>query len=88
MSILSDIIDAEPTSYEESINKKVWLDAMVEEYNSIMKNEVWDVMPRLKKKYVVISKWIYNIKHMTDRSIKKYKARFVAYAFSQKEEVD
>ena len=32
MVLLSDIIDAEPSSYEEVVEKKVWKDAMLEEY--------------------------------------------------------
>ena len=55
---------------------------MVEEYNSIMKNEVWDIVPRQKDKVVVTSKWIYKIKHTTDGSIEKYKARFMARGFT------
>jgi hypothetical protein len=46
---------------------------------------VWDVVPRLRDKLVVRSKWIYKIKNSTNGSIKKYKARFVARGFSQKE---
>jgi hypothetical protein len=34
---------------------------------------------------VVSSKWLYKIKHVADGSIEKYKARFVAHGFSQKE---
>lgn len=34
------------------------------------------------------SKWIYKIKHAADGSIQKYKARFVARRFSQKEGID
>ena len=51
---------------------------MVEEYQSIMKNDVWEIVLRLKKKYVVTSKWTYNIKHTIDGSIEKYKERFLA----------
>ena len=59
---------------------------MVEEYNSIMKNKVWDVMPRPKNKSVVTSKWIYKIKHAIDGNIEKYKARFLARGFLRKRE--
>ena len=57
---------------------------MIEEYQSIMENDVWDVFPRPEWKSVVTSKWIYKIKHATDGSIEKYKARFVARGFSKK----
>ena len=57
---------------------------MIEEYQSIMKNDVWDVVLRPEGKSVVTSKWIYKIKHAADGSIEKCKARFVARGFSQK----
>ena len=53
-----------------------------------MKNDVWDIVPRLEGKFVVTSKWIYKIKHVADGRIEKYKARFVARGFSQKEGID
>ena len=61
---------------------------MIEEYKSNMKNDVWDVVPRPEGKSVATSKWTYKIKHAADGSIEKYKARFVAQGFSQKEGVD
>ena len=61
---------------------------MIEEYQSIMKNDVWDIVPRPEVKSVVTSKWIYKIKHAADSSIEKYKERFVARGFSQKEGID
>jgi hypothetical protein len=45
VALLCDIIDVEPTCYEEFAEKKVWKDAMIEEYQSIIKNDVWDVVP-------------------------------------------
>ena len=88
VAIVSNIIDANPSNYEETTKKKVWQDAMIEEYQSIMKNDVCDIVPRPKEKSVVTFKWLYKIKHATDGSIEKYKARFVACGFSQKEGVD
>ena len=61
---------------------------MMEEYQSIMKNDVLDVVPRPEGKSVVTSKWIYKIKHAADGNVEKHKARFVARGFSQKEGID
>ena len=61
---------------------------MIEEYSSIMKNDVWEVVPKPTRKSPVTSRWIYNIKHAANGSIEKYKARFVAHGFTQKEGID
>ena len=37
--ILCDIIDKEPSNYENDIEKKEWKDAMIKEYQSIMNND-------------------------------------------------
>jgi hypothetical protein len=59
------------------------------EYTSIMKNDVWDIVPRPEGKLVVSSRWLYKIEHATDgSSIEKFKVRFVARGFSQREGVD
>jgi hypothetical protein len=58
------------------------------EYTSIMKNDVWDIMPRPEGKSMVSSKWLYKIKHVANGNIEKFKVRFVARGFSQKEGVD
>ena len=85
---MSHIIDSEPTTYEETSMHQVWKDAMMEEYQSIMKNDVWEVVPRLEGKSVVTSKWIFKIKHGEYGSVEKHKAKFVARGFSQKEGID
>ena len=43
---MCDLVDQEPTSYEEAIQKKEWVEAMTKEYQSIMKNDVWDIVPK------------------------------------------
>jgi hypothetical protein len=85
---LNLVIDSEPSTFEEASKHKVWKDAMIEEYDSILKNDVWEVVPRPHGKLVVTSKWLYKIKHAADGSVEKFKARFVAHGFSQKEGID
>ena len=87
-ALMCNLFDEEPTCFEEAIQKKEWADAMTEEYQSIIKNDVWEIVPRPKSKDVVSSKWLFKIKHVVDGSIEKYKTRFVACGFSQKEGID
>ena len=61
---------------------------MIKDYQFIMKNDVWDVVPRPEGKSIVTSKWIYKITHAVDGSIDKYKEIFVAHGFSQKEGIE
>ena len=82
VSLMCDLVDQEPTRYEEANQGKEWVEAMTKEYQSIMKNDVWDIVPKPENKSVVSSKW--KIKHDVDGSIEKHKARFVARGFSQK----
>jgi hypothetical protein len=60
----------------------------VEEYESIVRNDVWEVVPRLVGKSVVTSRWLYKTKNDAYGSIEKHKAQFVAQGFSQIEGVD
>jgi hypothetical protein len=80
--LMCDLLDEKPNCFEEAIQKKEWADAMTEEYQSIIKKNVWEIISRPKGKDVVSSKWLFKIKHVVDGSIEKYKARFVAREFS------
>ena len=82
MAMVANIVDFEPSSYEEAASQQVWREAMQEEYSSIMKNDVWEVVPRPEGKSVVTSRWLYKVKHVADGSIEKFKARFVGRGFS------
>jgi hypothetical protein len=53
-----------------------------------MKNDVWEIVPKPKSKDVASSKCLFKIKHVVDGSIEKYKERFVARGYSQKEGID
>ena len=88
MALMSKCIVTEPYSFEEEVQEPTWVDAMVEEYDSIFRNNACEIVPRPVGKSVVGSRWIYKVKQAADGSVEKYKARFVAWGFSQIEGID
>jgi hypothetical protein len=88
LALVTTIRDIEPQTFVQAVDHQVWREAMVEEYDSIVRNDVWDVVPRPVGKSVVTSRWLYKTKIAADGSVEKHKARFVAWGFSQIEGVD
>jgi hypothetical protein len=85
VTLMTSLVNTEPSTFEEVVKQKEWKEVRMEEYQSIMKNDVWKFFPRPEEKYVVTSKWVYKINHVIDGSIDKYKARFLTRGFSQQE---
>eukprot|EP00253_Pinus_taeda_P021323 PITA_21323 len=85
---MSENVEIEPSSFEEVVQQIVWVYAMVEEYDSIIIRNAWEVVPRPEDKSVVSSRWIYKVKQATYGSVEKHKARFMARGFSQVEGID
>ena len=74
MALMSKCIVTERSSFEEAVEDPAWVDAMVEEYDSIVRNSAWEIVPRPVGKSVVGSRWIYKVKQAADGSVEKYKA--------------
>ena len=72
VKLLSDIIDAEPYSYEEVAKKKVKENTSSRRMMSRMRYR------RPQANYVMSSIWIYKIHHAVYGNIVGYKARLVA----------
>ena len=70
------------------MQQSVWVDSMVEEYECIIKNSAWEVVPRPVGKSVVGSRWVYKVKQTAYGRMEKHKARFLAKGFSQVEGID
>ena len=84
--------DGFPLSYEKAVRsseKEGWMEAMVEELESLKKNNTWKLMQLPKGKRVVGCKWVYRKKEaISEKDTKKYKAQLVAKRYSQREGVD
>ena len=88
MALMSKCIVTKPSSFEEAVHEPTWVDAMVEEYDSIVRNSAWEIVPRPVGKSIVGSRWIYKVKKAANGSVEKYKARFFSWGFSQIKGID
>ena len=78
----------EPRYFTEANKDEKWRDAMLQEFNALLHNGTWVLVPPNPKANVVGSKWVYWVKTRADDSIDRYKARLVAKGYNQQEGID
>ncbi|GJT67899.1 neutral alpha-glucosidase [Tanacetum coccineum] len=78
----------EPTSFTVANNSPEWHQAMKEEYDALMKNGTWSLVPCASTTIVVDGKWVYRLKWDKNGAIIRYKARFVAKGCRQEPCID
>jgi len=69
MALMTELIESGPSTFEEAVEKPVWVDPILEEYESIVKISVWEVVPRPANKSIVDSRWNFKVKHVENGSI-------------------
>ncbi|GJS79440.1 ribonuclease H-like domain-containing protein [Tanacetum coccineum] len=65
-----------------------WSNAMHDEYNALVKNGTWILVPRPSNVNLVRSMWLFKHKFHADGTLSRYKARLVANGSSQQLGVD
>jgi len=81
----------EPQTVEEALNgedAKKWEMAMQEEYDSLVVNNTWSLVPLPKGRKPISCKWVFKIKHGVHGEVECYKAKLVARGFTQTFGVD
>ena len=81
----------EPGTYKQALNgddASKWKEAMNEEFESLLKNKTWELVPRPSDQKVIGCRWVYKTKRGIDGSITRHKARLVARGYSQTEGID
>ena len=61
---------------------------MKEEFDALIENNTWDLIPRPPNANVIHSLWIFQVKTKSDGSFEHYKARLVGDGKSQLEGID
>lgn len=75
-------------SYTQAAQNIKRRNAMVEEFNDVIKIGTWTLVPKTTFVNIVGAKWVFRIKQKADGSIERYKACFVAKGFNQQEGID
>jgi hypothetical protein len=78
----------EPLNLVATLGDENWKKVMDAEYDALMKNKTWHLVPPQKGNNVIDCKWVYKIKRREDGSLDKYKAQLVAKGFKQQYGID
>lgn len=72
-----------PTRASQASLDPNWRQVMSDEYNALLDNQTWDLVPHHPLINFVGCKWVFQLKEKSDGSIERYKARLVAQGFKQ-----
>ena len=81
----------EPLSYREATESKeatLWKKAMDEEFESLNRNNVWELVEAVDNPRTIDCKLTFKLKRDAQGNVQRYKARIVARGFRQREGID
>uniref|UniRef100_A0A2N9I6R9 Integrase catalytic domain-containing protein n=1 Tax=Fagus sylvatica TaxID=28930 RepID=A0A2N9I6R9_FAGSY len=82
----------DPSTFQEAIEsseKDKWMEAMVEENESLSKNKTWELTELPKGKKPIGCKWVFKKKEaVSEKEGERFKARLVAKGYSQRHGID
>ncbi|KAL5768001.1 hypothetical protein ACOSP7_014581 [Xanthoceras sorbifolium] len=76
-------VDDEPKNVKEAITNANWFAAMKLEFDALISNKTWSLVPYEPSMNIDGNKWVFRRKFNQDGSLQKYKARLVAKGFHQ-----
>jgi histone deacetylase 1/2 len=78
----------EPSTLAEALDDVRWREATNDEYQDLMDNKTWHLVPPSSTCNIIDCKWVYHIKKNVDGTIDRYKACLVAKGFKQRHGID
>ncbi|KAJ9546677.1 hypothetical protein OSB04_019220 [Centaurea solstitialis] len=82
------ISENEPKEIYDALRDPAWVSAMQEELAEFIRNNVWLLVPKPRKRTIIGSKWIFRNKLDEVGTIIRNKARLVAQGYRQEEGID
>jgi hypothetical protein len=69
----SSLAICEPTCYSNAIPIPKWRNTMQTEFNALLQNQTWSLVPPHPSQNIVGCKWVFKLKRKVDGSIKRHK---------------
>ncbi|XP_040948348.1 uncharacterized mitochondrial protein AtMg00820-like [Gossypium hirsutum] len=82
------LTDQEPVSIFEAFQSPAWTTTAQAEYNDLISNNTWDLVPLPEGRRAVGCKWIFKVKKHADGSVARYKGRLVIKGYIQEAGID
>ncbi|GKE33514.1 ribonuclease H-like domain-containing protein, partial [Tanacetum coccineum] len=73
---------------KEACKDQHWIEAVNKEMDVLYRNDTWDITELPKDRKSIGGKWVFKIKYKSNGEIERYKARYVANGYNQKEGID
>lgn len=89
--IVVDVIcdlEQEPVTVKKALSYPTGTSDVDLEYEALINNKTWDLVPYKESMYVVTNRWAFRVKHKEDGSVERFKARLVAHGFQHNAGVD
>ena len=67
---------------EEALQNENWVESMHENLNQLVRNDVWELVPRPENVHIIDTKWIFKNKNDEDGEIIRNKSRLVAQGYT------
>ena len=77
-----------PTTITQALADPNWRPAIIAEFNSIVANRTFSLVPPSPHQNPVSCRWLFTIKYNPDGSVRRYKARLVARGYTQLPGID
>lgn len=84
-------LNDDPQSIEDALSRPdahLWKHAISEEYNSILRNDTWELVDLPAGRKAIANKWVFKTKRNAAGEIIRHKARLVVKGFSQRKGID
>ncbi len=71
----------EPSNFHVVVQHASWMNAMQQEYDSIIKNHSWKLVDLPFGKTPIIARWVFKVKEIVDGNVQKLKIYLAAWGF-------